>query len=153
MHLSKLETLKLSANRFTNLKPEVFLPLNKLKSLDLQDNPWNCDCRLLALRDYLSEANLNSTLTLCTEPEHLKGKPWSRLAAEDFACKPLIDVNEPHVEGRLGFDVTFSCRVSGNPPPTIWWVLQNRQVKMFSRLYISIVKNYCWEKVKIRFVL
>jgi hypothetical protein len=145
MHLSKLETLKLSANRFTNLKPEVFLPLNKLKSLDLQDNPWNCDCRLLALRDYLSEANLNSTLTLCTEPEHLKGKSWSRLAAEDFACKPLIDVNEPHVEGRLGFDVTFSCRVSGNPPPTIWWVLQNRQVKMFSRLYI------CGEKVKIRF--
>lgn len=128
MHLSKLETLKLSANKFTNLKPEVFLPLNKLKSLDLQDNPWNCDCRLLALRDYLSEANLNSTLTLCTEPEHLKGKPWSRLAAEDFACKPLIDVNEPHVEGRLGFDVTFSCRVSGNPPPTIWWVLQNRQI-------------------------
>jgi hypothetical protein len=129
MHLSKLESLKLSANRFTNLKPEVFLPLNKLKSLDLQDNPWNCDCRLLALRDYLSEANLNSTLTLCAEPEHLKGKSWSRLAAEDFACKPLIDVNEPHVEGRLGFDVTFSCRVSGNPPPTIWWVLQNRQVK------------------------
>ncbi len=128
MDLSKLETLKLSANRFASLKPEVFLPLNKLKSLDLQDNPWNCDCRLLALRDYLSEANLNSTLTLCAEPEHLKGKPWSRLAAEDFACKPLIDVSEAHVEGRLGFDVTFSCRVSGNPPPTIWWVLQNRQV-------------------------
>jgi hypothetical protein len=100
----------------------------------------------LALRDYLSEANLNSTLTLCTEPEHLKGKSWSRLAAEDFACKPLIDVNEPHVEGRLGFDVTFSCRVSGNPPPTIWWVLQNRQVKMFSRLYISFVNKLLWGK-------
>ena len=138
MHLSKLETLKLSANRFGNLKPEVFLPLNKLKSLDLQDNPWNCDCRLLALRDYLSEANLNSTLTLCAEPEHLRGRPWSRLAAEDFACKPLIDVNEPHVEGRLGFDVTFACRVSGNPPPTIWWVLQNRQVRQkFKKIHFG----------------
>lgn len=95
----------------------------------LQDNPWVCDCRLLALRDYLSEANLNSTLTLCDEPEHLKGRPWSRLASEDFACKPLIDVSEQHVEGRLGFDVTFSCKVSGSPSPTIWWVLQNRQVR------------------------
>lgn len=128
MHLGFLQTLRLSANRFATLKPEVFLPLNKLKSVDLQDNPWVCDCRLLALRDYLAEANLNSTLTLCEEPEHLKGRQWSRLAGEDFACKPLIDVSEQHVEGRLGFDVTFSCRVSGNPPPTIWWVLQNRQV-------------------------
>ena len=126
IHLSVLETLKLSDNHFTTLKPEVLLPLNKLKSVDLQGNPWMCDCHLLGLRDYLSEANLNSTLTLCKDPQHLVGKSWSRLAKEDFACKPKIHVLNSSIEGKPGYDVTFSCLISGTPLPNIWWVLQNK---------------------------
>ena len=128
MHLSALETLKLSDNRLTNLKPEVFLPLGKLKSLNLEGNPWLCDCRLLALRDYLSEANLNSSRTLCAGPAKLVKQSWSRLAKEDFACQPVVHLIETAIEGRPGFDATFSCRVTGSPPPTITWILQNRQV-------------------------
>lgn len=71
-----------------------------------------CDCRLLALREYLSEANLNSTLTLCESPEHLTGRSWSRLHKEDFACKPSVQMIDPDVEGTaavlfpvLGFDL------------------------------------------------
>ena len=127
MHLSALETLRLSENRFRTLKPEVFSPLMKLKSLDLHDNPWNCDCRLVALRDSLSEANLNSTLTLCAEPESLRGRPWSRLPTQDFACRPVVEMASTSVEGRLGFDVTLSCRVAGNPQPSVWWVLQDQR--------------------------
>jgi len=127
MHLSVLETLKLNDNGFRTLKAEVFAPLMKLKSLDLHDNPWNCDCRLVALRDSLSEANLNSTLTLCHEPQQLKGRAWSRLPTADFACRPVVEMAESRVQGRLGFDVTFSCRVGGSPPPAVWWVLQDRQ--------------------------
>lgn len=127
MHLSALETLRLSENHFTSLKPEIFSPLMKLKSLDLHDNPWNCDCRLVALRDSLSEANLNSTLTLCAEPEALRGRPWSRLAAQDFACRPVVEMASTSVEGRIGFDVTLSCRVAGSPPPNVWWLLQDQR--------------------------
>jgi len=127
MHLSALETLRLSENRFRTLRPEVFSPLVKLKSLDLHDNPWNCDCRLVALRDSLSEANLNSTLTLCAEPQALAGRPWSRLATPEFACRPVVQMASTAVEGRLGFDVTFSCRVAGSPPPSVWWLLQDQR--------------------------
>lgn len=36
--------------------------------------------------------------------------------------------DERGLAGRPGFDVTFSCRVSGSPAPQIWWSLQDRQL-------------------------
>lgn len=54
--LSNLTDLGLRANRLTTLDPRFRRVFDRLLSLDLSSNPWNCDCRLLWLAEWLEYA-------------------------------------------------------------------------------------------------
>lgn len=45
-----LTQLKLKGNDINNIKAEVFDGLSQLKDLELEENPFNCDCRLLSYK-------------------------------------------------------------------------------------------------------
>ena len=45
-----VETISLKGNRLTSLSEEVFLSTTSLKSLQLNNNPWRCDCHLRNFR-------------------------------------------------------------------------------------------------------
>lgn len=54
--LSNLTDLGLRANRLTTLDPRFRRVFDRLLNLDLSSNPWNCDCRLLWLAEWLQYA-------------------------------------------------------------------------------------------------
>ena len=46
-----------------------------------------------------------------------------------FSCRPEVVVSEPRVHAVSGANATLQCRILGNPPPAVKWVLNGRVIK------------------------
>lgn len=58
--LTHLETLILRGNELKTLNKDIFKGLIKLKSLYLEENPWNCSCLLTSLIKHLNESGVSA---------------------------------------------------------------------------------------------
>jgi len=125
-----VEGIDLSSNRLTTMEEGSIIGLYTLKSLQLHDNPWLCDCKLKAFRDYVVHKGLYNSPTKCSEPERLAGKPWNSnlIGSNEFACKPEIARRNDNsrVYSQPGDNVTLNCIITGNPTPAAKWVLNGR---------------------------
>ena len=138
--LDQLSHLRLGGNRLEELRPDVVTSLpGRLHGLELQNNPWICDCRLRYLREWLQQHNVPSPATAtCISPPRLAGKALIELQVDDFACPPqvipppaaplLAGGGHPHlhVEAAAGENATLTCRMSGVPSPEITWLWRGR---------------------------
>jgi hypothetical protein len=138
--LDQLSHLRLGGNRLKELRPDVVSSLpSRLHGLELQNNPWICDCRLRYLREWLQQHNVPSPATAaCSLPERLSGRALIELQVDDFACAPqvipfpaaplLAGGGHPHlhVEASAGENATLTCRMSGVPSPEITWLWRGR---------------------------
>jgi len=125
-----VESIDLSSNMLTSMEDGTLIGLATLKSLELHDNPWVCDCKLKNFRDFVVHRGLYNSPTKCSEPERLAGKPWNsnQVSSNDFACKPEIERKNSHsrVYSQPGANVTLNCIITGNPTPAAKWVLNGR---------------------------
>ena len=84
--------------------------------------------------------------TICANPVRLADKPWEKVESQEFACRyvfhlckkyvysffacrPEVVVAEPRVYAVSGANATLQCRILGNPPPAVKWVLNGRVIK------------------------
>lgn len=136
MNVPALQHLILNGNNLVHMKIAVVELLDRLTSLVLHNNPWRCDCHLKAFRDWTIDKNLYVQPTSCAEPPHLANKLWIDINSNDFACKPQIVYPPPDkvttVEA-FGEEVTLSCKVIGNPPPEVYWVINSRIISNNTR--------------------
>lgn len=123
-----LQHIDLSENRLKYLDYQIIQNLKKITSINVQGNPWVCDCTLKKFRDLAMEQTLVTAPTTCAEPERLKGRLWSDLQSRDFACIP--EILEPTLDKKLDVDAhtnyTISCKVRGDPLPDVDWVTNGR---------------------------
>jgi len=124
-----VEEISLHGNYLQNIREETFLTLQGLKHLQLDKNPWMCDCKLKSFRDFVVHKKLLTTPTICLEPERLADKAWTEVNSQDFACKPEVEVGRPKVLGYLGENATLECKIIGNPVPAVKWVLNGRIIQ------------------------
>ncbi|XP_039294491.1 LOW QUALITY PROTEIN: leucine-rich repeat-containing protein 24 [Nilaparvata lugens] len=128
VHLAALETLTLNDNRLQLVSETVFLPTGRLKTLKLDGNPWKCSCELRGFRNWLLESNLYSEPLSCQQPEVLKGRKWEEVVGMEFACAPEVTLQESMVQEEPGGNVTFRCRIKGDPEPTVSWLFNGRSL-------------------------
>lgn len=113
-------------------KVEAIQPLDQLVDLEIQENPWRCDCHLRHFRDWALGRNLVANRsTACAQPPHLASNLWKDMSSEEFACKPQIVY--PPLGKRVtvvaaGVEATLSCKVMGDPEPEVFWVIDSRIV-------------------------
>ncbi|XP_019644757.1 PREDICTED: carboxypeptidase N subunit 2-like [Branchiostoma belcheri] len=88
-----LEKLSISNNRLSSLSKDV-LALPPLTRVQLQGNPWKCDCHLKWLREWMSTTAVDyrpaygvSKVASCSSPLQHAGKPIITVSAKDFVCK------------------------------------------------------------------
>ena len=80
-----LQLINLRSNKLTHLNETVFKEQRQLTTLQLEDNPWDCDCNLRRFRDWYYKYDVGSVK--CQSPKGLNGKIWKNLTSFDFLCK------------------------------------------------------------------
>lgn len=134
INVPTLQHLILNGNNLVHMKVSAVQPLHRLASLVLHNNPWRCDCHLKAFRDWTIEKNLYVQPTSCAEPPHLAGRFWADIPSTDFACKPqILYPPQGTIIEAAGDEVHLSCRVSGNPTPDVYWVVNSRIISNNTR--------------------
>lgn len=128
--LSTLEWLKLDNNKIKYIKGSNILPKD-LHGIDLHHNPWQCDCNLIDMRNWLLTYNVpHSIEPTCDFPPRLQNKEVKNLPPEDLACLPDVTPTTFYLEIAEGKNVSLQCRVTAIPEARVsWWyqgeVLQN----------------------------
>lgn len=91
-----LTSLYLDYNNLTTLTQRT-LPLLTLEYLSLENNSWNCDCKLKWMLNESLEYSFNSTGVKteiqnlnCSTPFRLKGKQLKDIKASDLICGELV---------------------------------------------------------------
>ncbi|XP_022219462.2 uncharacterized protein LOC111072118 [Drosophila obscura] len=125
-----ISAISLEQNQLTHLHMETFKDLQKLMHLSLQGNVWNCSCELQAFRDYAIAKRLYTPPTDCQEPPQLRGKLWSEVPSENFACRPrILGTIRSFFEANQD-NITLPCRIVGTPHPNVTWIYNKRPLNL-----------------------
>lgn len=122
-----LEWLRLDNNQLREVKPSTVVSLTRLQGVQLNDNPWNCSCKLRPLREWMVRRNVPyGTPPVCKTPARLARTAWDKLELDDFACEPHPVPVAPVVVVTEGDNATVSCRMFGVPVPSSRWTRNDR---------------------------
>ncbi|KAJ8933308.1 hypothetical protein NQ318_015302 [Aromia moschata] len=96
--LHSLEWLRLDGNRLKTIRGRRTLPEN-VKGVDLQKNPWECDCRIQELSAWLGDFSVPlSVEPTCQGPPRLAGRLVESIPSEELACLPDISPTSFYLE-------------------------------------------------------
>ncbi|XP_017007765.2 uncharacterized protein kek6 [Drosophila takahashii] len=127
-NLNLLEFLNLKNNLLESLSEYVFQHMANLKTLSLEENPWQCNCKLRKFRGWYVTSRLSSVSLVCKGPPAQKDRSWDSVDDELFGCPPRVEIfnNEEVQNIDIGSNTTFSCLVYGDPLPEVAWELNGK---------------------------
>lgn len=132
--LSQLGWLKLDGNRLNYIGGENILP-NPIHGVALERNPWQCDCRLLEVHNWILNYKVpHSVEPKCAGPARLNGEAIRDLEVSDLACLPDVSPTTLYLEIAEGKNISLLCRVSAIPEASISWWFQGRILQNDSTL-------------------
>ncbi|XP_051979759.1 slit homolog 1 protein-like isoform X2 [Xyrauchen texanus] len=88
--LQNVRLLSLYDNQLTTIMPGAFDTLPNLSTLNLLANPFNCDCRLSWLGEWLRSRQIVTGNPRCQNPTFLREIPLLDVAKPDFLCDKVI---------------------------------------------------------------
>ncbi|KAH0616282.1 hypothetical protein JD844_027288 [Phrynosoma platyrhinos] len=91
--LSSIRLLSLYDNQITTIAPGAFDTLHSLSTLNLLANPFNCNCHLAWLGEWLRKKRIVTGNPRCQKPYFLKEIPIQDVAIQDFTCDDGNDEN------------------------------------------------------------
>uniref|UniRef100_A0A803TZK6 Slit homolog 2 protein n=1 Tax=Anolis carolinensis TaxID=28377 RepID=A0A803TZK6_ANOCA len=91
--LSSVRLLSLYDNQITTIAPGAFDTLHSLSTLNLLANPFNCNCHLAWLGEWLRKKRIVTGNPRCQKPYFLKEIPIQDVAIQDFTCDDGNDEN------------------------------------------------------------
>lgn len=124
--LGSLEWLYLNGNKLTSLSGLDAIR-KSLKGMELQNNPWVCDCHLINLHKWL--LNVKIALTVepeCDAPAKLARRIVKSVPEPDLACLPDVSPTTFYLEISEGKNVSLLCNVKSIPPAKVSWWFQGQ---------------------------
>ena len=112
----------------------VFLPsslsnLEHLVDLDISDNPWACDCRMVWFAAWVDRQKSNNlTLSLLSCGPHAYPNDMIPTLQHLNCTGPHLTYKTPTNQYRLKSNALLECRYAANPNPSITWVTPSREV-------------------------
>uniref|UniRef100_A0A0P4WPQ2 Ig-like domain-containing protein n=1 Tax=Scylla olivacea TaxID=85551 RepID=A0A0P4WPQ2_SCYOL len=125
--LATLEVLKLSGNLLVYLMQDLLVPLKALHGLNLNNNPWTCDCRLRPMRQWMLDHKITSvTAPTCARPKRVSGTSWDFLELDEFVCEPHVSAVTEHLEANEDESVSLVCRVDADVEVSVSWLFRQQ---------------------------
>ncbi|XP_075158040.1 kekkon 6 [Haematobia irritans] len=152
-NLNMLEFLYLKNNLLESLSEYVFQHMPNLKTLVMDENPWQCNCKLRKFRSWYVNSRLNSVSLLCKGPPQHKDHTWDQVEEEQFGCGPKVEIfNSEDVQNiEIGSNTTFSCLAYGDPLPEISWELNGKILDTDNVMFESenIASDKLWNNLTV----
>ncbi|XP_030370405.1 uncharacterized protein LOC115621025 [Scaptodrosophila lebanonensis] len=152
-NLNLLEFLNLKNNLLESLSEYVFQHMTNLKTLSLEENPWQCNCKLRKFRNWYVSSRLSSVSLVCKGPPAQKDRTWDSVDDELFGCPPRVEIfnNEEVQNIDIGSNTTFSCLVYGDPLPEVSWELNGKILDNDNVLFDaeSIASDKLWSNLTV----
>lgn len=124
--LYSLEWLHLNGNKMTTLPGAAYLP-ESLKGVQLQENPWECDCHILELHAWLRAFTMpHSVEPLCNGPPRLRSRTIKSVPEGELACLPEVSPTMFYLEIGEGKNISLLCQVNAIPEAKISWTFQGQ---------------------------
>ncbi|KAJ8912900.1 hypothetical protein NQ315_011223 [Exocentrus adspersus] len=144
--LFSLEWLHLDGNRMNSFEASKYLPAG-LKGLQLQDNPWECDCHLLDLRAWLVNfAFPLSVEPVCSGPLRLSDRTIKSVPVNELACLPDVTPTTFYVEIEQGRNLSLVCQVHAIPEASVTWYFEGQLLQNDTFLAPGVHLLYYIEK-------
>ncbi|XP_062864239.1 slit homolog 2 protein [Trichomycterus rosablanca] len=105
--LSSVRLLSLYDNQITSISRGAFDTLHSLSTLNLLANPFNCNCHMAWLGEWLRKKRIVTGNPRCLKPYFLKEIPIQDVATQDFSCEDGDDENSCSPSARC--PVECSC--------------------------------------------
>lgn len=89
--LRNVRLLSLYDNQITTVAPGAFDTLQSLSTLNLLANPFNCNCQLAWLGEWLRKRKIVTGNPRCQNPDFLRQIPLQDVAFPDFRCEEGLE--------------------------------------------------------------
>ena len=148
--LTKLKVLKLHLNNIKKVRENLITGLPSLTSLDLNgnllrgipaewkpnfktmnqvhlsENPLQCNCQLLWLRELprkFYSSSFDTSHIVCNGPDKVKYATFTNVLEEEFVCIPpkVVRCEKNVYSTELGDMIVIKCAYRGDPIPEIKW--------------------------------
>ncbi|XP_035667472.1 chondroadherin-like [Branchiostoma floridae] len=126
--IPSLYFLELQGNKMLTLPLTAFNMLSSMSHVNISDNPWSCDCRMVPFRLKMEGTRSFEYQITCSQPDSLNGSKLRDISPEDLMSdceEPTIlrfesGDNNTVVEGET---LLLVCEASGIPTPDITVIL------------------------------
>ncbi|XP_077867191.1 uncharacterized protein LOC144356208 [Saccoglossus kowalevskii] len=123
--LTSIVEIDLTFNQLKTLAESPFKTLDSDTEVLISNNPWQCDCQLPWLQEWLT-SHSNHDDPKCTTPNSLADEPIQSLQHEQLQCSaPNLTTDETELTIEIGNLVLLPCQATGFPPPHQVWYLPN----------------------------
>ncbi|XP_035676354.1 carboxypeptidase N subunit 2-like isoform X3 [Branchiostoma floridae] len=102
--MPQLVILDLQNNRLTVLNAEMFAELSAIsvniarhsfEGININNNPWQCDCRMLPCRQKMTGSHPFENQIICEGPSNFRGVRLKDISPEDLICEEPGAPNQP----------------------------------------------------------
>ncbi|XP_078657933.1 uncharacterized protein LOC144903538 [Branchiostoma floridae x Branchiostoma belcheri] len=127
-NIQRLSYLHLHNNQMTTLPSMAYDLLSSISDVNIDNNPWQCDCRMVDFRQKMNGARPFENQINCSHPDHLSGLKLIDINPEDLFTncqEPTIVRFEKSKNYILaqGENLHLLCQASGIPTPDITVIL------------------------------
>uniref|UniRef100_A0A8C5LKM1 SLIT and NTRK like family member 6 n=1 Tax=Leptobrachium leishanense TaxID=445787 RepID=A0A8C5LKM1_9ANUR len=104
-----LAKLNLKTNNFVNFPNNVLEDLNWLAQFELQDNPWDCECNLVELKNWIQlHKHVILSEILCNSPKELDKVDLKSLTRDRLCPEPINNQQLPTQSSYINQSFPFS---------------------------------------------
>ena len=119
-NLKRLKKLDLSSNHLISIEKRSFDSLPSFVSMELQNNPWKCDCNLAYLKEWLSTTTSilvsSKSGIRCNTPVRFQGVTLEAIDMEALQCSNTKFVINVTVVDSLSVIVEYDVGNTWGPP-------------------------------------
>lgn len=129
-NLKDLRSLRINSNSISSIAEGTFDALVSMSYLQIHDNPFNCTCNLLWLKNWTENALISipeKESIVCASPPSLKGISLGKIPNLQCAAPSVQLTYHPNLDTTELFDglmLLLHCNATGSPRPTIQWKIQ-----------------------------
>ena len=155
-NLDYLEFIDLTNNNMRSMDRSVVQYFtHRLRTFKLYNNPWDCNCNIRWLEDYLLDSLPNGNFTpgdpyiqwrflegepICSNPPDLRDKPFYEMATEDFVCEIKMYSSGYKIVTEVGSEAKLYCKYVANPFVAPSWTKNSEIIPENSPRYIIDTK-------------